>query len=81
MCIHSVGLCHNLNMWKGFKITIMKTLTPQTETLWVLITDGKARLVFFTEESGKTYLKNCNMYANTTVQKVYSETKIGEAGN
>ena len=59
----------------------MKTIQPQTQKFWVLITDGKARLVFFTEESGKTYLKNCNMYANTTLQKVYSETEFIEVKN
>jgi len=81
MFIQNIGLSHNLNIMCGYTITIMKTLQPQTQTFWVLITDGKARLVFFTEESAKTYLKNCNMYANTTVQKVYSETKFVEIQN
>ncbi len=58
----------------------MKTLTTKTETLYVLVTDGKARLVFYSEERANAYAKK-SIYGNTTVQKVYSETQLVDVAN
>lgn len=58
-----------------------KYFTSRTETFFVLVTDNKARLVFYSQDSAEKYLNTHNHYENTSIQKVYGETKIIEVVN
>lgn len=56
----------------------MKSLTPVTETFYVLVTDNTARLVFYSKETAEDYVKDHNIYDNTSIQKVYGQTVFRE---